>query len=60
MWVVLSVGQVMVTMRPASATSEALTSYVLFGVSKKHGRKRFSRSRQDFKVVQRPRFRGTG
>ena len=60
MWVVLKVGQVMVTMRPASAASEAVTSHVLFGVSKKHRRKHFSRSRQDLKVVQRPRFRGTG
>ena len=34
MWVVLKVSQVMVTMRPASATSEAVTSYALFGVSK--------------------------
>ena len=34
MWVVLKVGQVMVTMRPASAASEAVTSHGLFGVSK--------------------------
>ena len=34
MWVVLKVGQVMVTMRPASAASEAVTSNVLFGASK--------------------------
>ena len=34
MWVVLEVGQVMVTMRPASAGSEAVTSHGLFGVSK--------------------------
>ena len=34
MWVVLKVGQVMVTMRPASAASEAVTSYGLFRVSK--------------------------
>ena len=46
--------------RPASVASEAVTSHGLFGVSKKHRRKHFSRSRQDFKVVQRPRFRGTG
>ena len=50
MWVVLKVGQVMVTMRPASAASEAVTSHGLFGVSKKHGRKHFLRSRQNFKV----------
>ena len=60
MRVVLKVGQVMVTMRPASAASEAVTSHGLFGVSKKHGKKHFSRSRQDFKVVQRPQFRVTG
>ena len=34
MWVVLKVSQVMVTMRPASAASEAVTSHGLFGVSK--------------------------
>ena len=34
MWVVLKVGQVMVTMRPTSAASEAVTSHVLLGVSK--------------------------
>ena len=34
MWVVLKVGQVMVTMRPASAASEAVTSHGIFGVSK--------------------------
>ena len=39
-------------MRPASTASEAVTSHVLFGVSKKHRRKHFSRSRQDFKVVR--------
>ena len=33
MWVVLKVSQVMVTMRPASAASEAVTSNVLFEVS---------------------------
>ena len=34
MWVILKVSQVMVTMRPASAASEAVTSHGLFGVSK--------------------------
>ena len=34
MWVVLKMSQVMGHMRPASATSEAVTSHELFGVSK--------------------------
>ena len=34
MWPLLKVSQVMVTMRPASAASEAVTSHGLFGVSK--------------------------
>ena len=54
--------QVMGTMWPASAASEAseaVTSLVLFGVSKRSGREYFSRSWQFLKVVQRPQFRGT-
>ena len=34
MWVVPKVGEVMVTMRPASEASEAVTSHGFFGVSK--------------------------
>ena len=34
MWPLQIMSQVMVTMRPASAASEAVTSHVLFGVSK--------------------------
>ena len=34
MWVVLKVSQVMVTMRLASAASEAVTTHGLIGVSK--------------------------
>ena len=34
MWPLLKVGQVMGYMRPASTASEAMTSHVLFGVSK--------------------------
>ena len=46
--------------RPASAASEAVSWYVLFGVSKNRRRKQFSRSWLKSKVAQRPRFRGTG
>ena len=46
--------------RPASAASEAVSWYVLFGVSKNHRRKRFWGSWLKSKVAQRPRFRGTG
>ena len=46
--------------RPASAASEAVSWYVLFGVSKNHRRTRFLGSWLKSKVAQRPRFRGTG
>ena len=46
--------------RPASAASEAVSWYVLFGVSKNHRRKHFLRSWLKSKVAQRPRFRGIG
>ena len=60
LWVVLKVSHVMGHMRPASTASEAVTSHVPFGVSKKHRKRHFSGSGHKFKVVQRPRFRGTG
>ena len=43
-----------------SAASEAVSWYVLFGVSKNHRRKCFLGSWLKSKVAQRPRFRGTG
>ena len=46
--------------RPASAASEAVSWYVLFGVSKNHRRKHFLRSWLKSKVAKRPRFCGTG
>ena len=46
--------------RPASAASEAVSWYVLFGVSKNHRRTRFLGSWLKSKVAQRPRFRKTG
>ena len=60
MWVVLKVGQVMGHMRPASATSEAVTSHRLFGVSKNIEGSIFRGQHRTLKVVQRPQFRGTG
>ena len=53
-------GLVLGHVRSASEASEAVSWYVLFGVSKNHRRERFFGSWLKSKVAQRPQYRETG